>query len=118
MDQACEPSCRAQRDRQARARSRLAPGLLLALLTLLTARPANAEGLRMDEAIKLALSRNERARIAALRIDVASAQLERARAPFMPTVNFGYSSGVAGYPDRTGRSWTHGATLTATQPLL
>jgi outer membrane protein TolC len=118
MHQACQTPRRALRDHRGGALARLAPGLLVALLATMAPRPASADGLRMDDAIRLALDRNERARIAGLRVDVASAQLERARAPFLPTVNFGFSSGVAGYPDRSGRSWTHGATLTATQPLL
>jgi outer membrane protein TolC len=91
---------------------------MLTLGALLGARPARAEGLKLDEAIRQAIGNNERARIAALRVDIAAGQRERARAPFLPTVNFTGSSLVNAYADRTGSRWTHAAALTATQPLL
>ncbi len=125
MDHVCAPSCHpppppiSLAPRLLSCSPRRALGTLLALLALLGPRPAQAEGgLRLDEAIKQALLNNERARIAALRIDVATGQRERARAPFLPTVNFTASSLVNAYADRTGSMWTHAATLTATQPLL
>ena len=45
-------------------------------------------GLKFAEAIQLALTRNERARIADLNVVVADAAVEKARAGFLPVLNF------------------------------
>jgi outer membrane protein TolC len=45
-----------------------------------------AASLRLEEAVRLALARNERAQISDLQVTVAEAGVERARAGFLPTV--------------------------------
>ncbi len=68
-------------------RSRLFLGLVAAILGLLVlcdASRADQAGLTVEEAIRLALTRNERARIAEQRVTAASARVDRARAFFFP----------------------------------
>lgn len=99
-------------------RVRLAPGLLVSLLALVLTTPASAFAMSIDDAIRLALKGNERARIAELRIEQASGSVERARGSFLPQLTLGANSQMHGYEDRSGRLWSHSATLTATQPLI
>ncbi len=66
------------------------PGGLVAV-TLFVTGPSRADGvdgapLRFTDAIRLALSRNERARITELNVAAAEAGVEKARAAFLPTV--------------------------------
>jgi len=77
--------------------------------------------LRIEQAVSLALSRNERARIADLNVTVASAAVDKARTAFLPTL------GVAGIytqkPDDVidpTKSHSYSATTSAvlSQPLL
>ena len=55
---------------------------LLALVVGLAPRVAAAEGLKLEDAVRLALQNNERAKKAPLRVNVADASLERARDAF------------------------------------
>ncbi|HEX4420018.1 MAG TPA: hypothetical protein VH165_19020, partial [Kofleriaceae bacterium] len=48
--------------------------------------PSGGPGLKLDDAIKLALTRNERAKIAALDIEVAAAGVDKARVAFLPVL--------------------------------
>jgi outer membrane protein TolC len=48
--------------------------------------PPEATGIRLADAVNLALTRNERARISDLNVAVAEANVERARAGFLPVV--------------------------------
>src|SRR5215472_1885802 len=64
-------------------------GLCAVLVTLpaaLSTLPARAQppGMTIQEAIQLALTRNERARISDLQVIVADAAVEKARAGFLP----------------------------------
>jgi outer membrane protein TolC len=79
---------------------------------------ASAEGLKIEDAVRLALENNERARKAPLRVEIAEGQLDRARDAFFPTI---IGAGVTVYrPDPPARSpnTTSSGTLTLSQPLL
>ena len=86
-------------------------------LALLWPTTGKAEGLTLESAVKLALSNNERARKAPLRVTVAEGQLERARDAFLPTLT---ASGSSTYrPDaRAGTNPASTGSLTLTQSLL
>jgi outer membrane protein TolC len=88
------------------------------VLTLLWSTTAAAEGFRIEDAVRLALQNNERAKKAPLRVEIAEGQLDRARDAFFPTL---IGSGVTVYkPDPPARSpsTTTSGSLTLSQPLL
>src|SRR5437764_11520377 len=60
----------------------------LAVAGVLVAAPVAAQNaeLRVEDAVTLAISRNERAKIADLNVTVAEAAVARARTAFLPTV--------------------------------
>ena len=75
-------------------------------------------GLRIADAVQLVLSRNERARISDLNVDVADAAVEKARAGFLPTLTFngndtGTAAVAAGQPHLVAQG-----SLVINQPLL
>jgi len=75
--------------------------------------------LRLEEAVQLALTRNERARISDLNVVVAEAAVERARAGFLPAVTALGSDQQHAYaataknPNNVGN-----ASLTVSQPII
>lgn len=75
-------------------------------------------GLRLEQAVKLALDNNERAKKAPLRVAQAEGQLDRARGAFYPTLTASGSGVYRFQEDRSGRSTTTSGTLTLNQPLL
>jgi outer membrane protein TolC len=84
---------------------------------------ARADELTLEAVIRLALSRNERARIADATVESADAAVSRARAGFLPTVSLSASETLRPYQvDRNGqtvaRSNSATAALTISQPLL
>jgi len=87
------------------------------VLTFLLPTTAAAEGLTIEDAVRLALQNNERARKAPLRVEIAEGQLERARDAFFPTL---VGSGVTTYKPDPGRnpSTTTSGALTLSQPLF
>lgn len=87
------------------------------LAATLQAAQARAD-LKIEEAIKASLDANERAQIAALRIQSARGQLERSRAAFFPTLTLGAGTSMTPYTDRSGRWRTTSTSLTLNQPLL
>lgn len=75
-------------------------------------------GLRIADAVQLALSRNERARISDLNVVVADAAVEKARTGFLPVLTFngndtGTAAVVAGQPHLVGQG-----SIVLNQPLL
>ncbi len=75
-------------------------------------------GLRLADAVQLALSRNERARISDLNVDVADAAVEKARAGFLPVLTFnGNDTGTAVVAATQPRLVAQGS-LVLNQPLL
>ncbi len=103
---------------------------LCALVRLLPAAAAAAEpspaatdptlaGLRLEQAVELALSRNERSRISDLNVVVAEAGVERARAAFLPVVTAVGSDQQHAYAaaDRNPNNIAN-ASLTVNQPIL
>lgn len=74
--------------------------------------------LTMEAAIKASLEVNERAQIAALRVQAARGQLERARSAFFPTLTLGAGTSMTPYSDRSGRWRSTSTSLTLNQPLL
>lgn len=84
---------------------------------------ARADALRLEDAVRLALSRNERAQVANLQIAVAEAGVSRARAGFLPVVTLGATELLRPYTvkrdDVTVVPWNSGAsTFTIAQPIL
>ncbi len=74
--------------------------------------------LRVEDAVRLALANNERAKKAPLRVEQAEGQLERARGAFLPTLTAGASQQFRFQEDRTGRSTSSAGTVTLTQPIV
>ena len=83
-----------------------------------TSRTALAEGLRIEDAVHLALQNNERARKAPLRTEVAEGQLDRARDAFLPTLVANGASTLKPDPPAKTPALTNSGTLTLSQPLL
>lgn len=106
------------------ARRVLTIGLLA--LALLGPRLARAEDLSLQEVIRLALARNERAQVARLTLVTADAAVVRARAAFLPSINLAASESLNPYPASTTRSGvtttgeccSAAGSLTINQPLL
>jgi outer membrane protein TolC len=85
-------------------------------LVLTCPKVAAADGLRLEDAVRLALQNNERAQKAPLRVAVAEAQLEHARDSFLPTL--GASGSSTYHPVTRGPDLSSNGALTLTQPLL
>jgi outer membrane protein TolC len=83
---------------------------------------ASADPLRLEDAVRLALENNERARKAPLRVDVAEGQLDRARDAFFPTLTAQGAGTWNPNADPNARtpqkSITSSGTLVLNQPLL
>jgi outer membrane protein TolC len=69
--------------------SRLKPALSIAVVLTCTLARAQSGPLRLEDAVHLALTRNERARIADLQVTVSRAGVERALAGFLPVLTAG-----------------------------
>jgi outer membrane protein TolC len=80
--------------------------------------PAQEAPLKIEDAIRLALTNNERALKAPLRIETAVGQLDKARTAFYPTLIAGGSGTYTSIADKTGRSTTTSGTVTLSQPLI
>lgn len=94
---------------------------LLALVATLAPRVASAQAadLRLEEAVRLALTRNERARIAELNTDVAEAAVEKARAAFLPALTLNANDTQHAYAtSRTQPSNVGTGNVTLNQPLV
>jgi outer membrane protein TolC len=89
---------------------------VLFLCTLAFASRARATPLRLEDAVRLALQNNERAKKAPLRVEVAESQVARARDAFFPTLVAAGSSIY--HPVTKGPSTSSSGTLTLTQPIL
>jgi outer membrane protein TolC len=72
----------------------------------------------MEDAIRLALTNNERAQKAPLRVETAEGQVDRARTAFFPTLSANGSGAWNATEDRSGRSITTSGTVTLTQPII
>lgn len=95
----------------------------VALLTVaLAPRAAHADpaatGLRLEDAVREAATRNERARKAPFRVEQAAGQRERARDAFLPSLTAGGTATLNGTEDRNGNIGQASGTLTLQQPLL
>ena len=77
--------------------------------------PAAGPALRLDQAIQLALTRNERARIAELDVAIADAGVAKARVAFLPIL--AASGNDTLHPRDTPRDTANGA-LTVNQPVF
>jgi outer membrane protein TolC len=76
------------------------------------------EQLRMEDAIRLALTNNERAQKAPLRVEAAEGQVDRARTAFFPSLTAAGSGTWSATEDRSGRSTTTSGTVTLAQPIV
>jgi outer membrane protein TolC len=92
--------------------------LLVLPLAILWPAAANADGLRLEDAVRLALQNNERAQKAPLRVETAEGQLQRARDAFFPTLTGSGSSTYKPDPPSRSPNLTTSGTLTLNQPLL
>lgn len=91
----------------------------LVFCVLLWPQSARAEeALDLAGAVKLALSGNERALQAPMRVGAAEGQLARARSAFLPSLVANGTATLRPPDDRTGRIFSSGATLTLSQPIL
>jgi outer membrane protein TolC len=78
-----------------------------------------ASGISLTDAVRLALARNERSKLAALDVVSAEASVHKARAAFLPTVSVGASHVLRPIDATEDRRWTAtNGTLTVNQPLL
>jgi outer membrane protein TolC len=92
-------------------------GLLLPGAVAVAGPPPAAYSLTLDQAVQLTVSRNERAKISDLNVDVADAAVEKAFATFLPSL-VGTASGVQHATVVRPPSNSGTAGLTVTQPLL
>lgn len=72
----------------------------------------------MEDAIRLALTNNERAQKAPLRVEAAEGQVDRARTAFFPSLTAAGSGTWSATEDRSGRSTTTSGTVTLAQPIV
>jgi len=77
---------------------------------------ARADELSLEGAVQRALKTHERAKVAALDVEIAEANVESARSDFLPSLTLGAQATVA--PDPDGRYVTGNGTLTLHQPIL
>jgi outer membrane protein TolC len=77
--------------------------------------PPAAPALRLDQAVQLALTRNERAQVAELDVVIADAGVAKARGAFLPVLSAGGNGTL--HPRDTPRSTANGA-LTLNQPVF
>ena len=81
--------------------------------------PASGSGLHLEEAVQLALTRNERPKISDLNVVVADAAIERARSAFLPVLSAAGSdqqhtyAATAKNPNNLGN-----ASVTVNQPIV
>jgi outer membrane protein TolC len=80
--------------------------------------PAAAGALRLDDAVHLALTRNERARISDLNVVVAEAAVEKARAAFLPLLTAQGSDVQHAYAADRGPNNIGTGNVTLTQSVL
>ncbi|HEX4446008.1 MAG TPA: TolC family protein [Polyangiaceae bacterium] len=79
---------------------------------------AGGSGLRFEDAVQLALTRNERAKISDLNVVVADAAVEKARTGFLPLLTFnGNDTGTGVLAPNQPRLVANGS-LVLTQPIL
>jgi outer membrane protein TolC len=74
--------------------------------------------MRMEDAIRLALTNNERAQKTPLRLETAEGQLDKARTAFFPTLTAGAAGTWSAVADKSGRSVTESGTVTLSQPII
>ena len=74
--------------------------------------------LTLQQAIDLALAKNERALKAPARVDAAVGGVDRARSAFLPTLTASGNGTWSSIADRNGRNFAGDGTLTLNQPLV
>jgi outer membrane protein TolC len=97
--------------------------LLVLAVVLLYAHESGAQSLTLANAVQLALTRNERSRIAELNVESADAAVDKARAAFLPSLSMGATETLRPYQVEqnnkvVGRTNAANATLTLSQPLF
>ncbi|RYZ66468.1 MAG: TolC family protein, partial [Proteobacteria bacterium] len=92
--------------------------ITISILTLVPGR-ASAAGLRLEEALRLAMEHNERAAQAKLRIDAAEGSVIRARAAFLPSLTVGGTASASDQrADRGQDTWSTSGNASLSQPLI
>lgn len=98
---------------------RTAIGIALLTSAFLWSPPGHAAGVTLNEAVRLALARNERSTIAALSVVSSDAAVQRARAGFLPTVSVGASESLKPIEASQDKKYTAAnAALTLNQPIV
>jgi outer membrane protein TolC len=97
--------------------------IALTMLATSVSRAGHAEEMTLAQVVRLALARNERARIADDAVASAEAGISRARAGFLPTVSLGASETLRPYTEvQNGRTVVRSnaasGALTLSQPLI
>ncbi len=94
-------------------------GIALLSCAVVWSRPSDAAGISLAQAVRAALARNERSQIAALSVVSADANVQRARAGFLPTIAVGGTAQLKPIEASEGKKYENSAaTLTLTQPLV
>ncbi|HEX3595415.1 MAG TPA: TolC family protein [Polyangiaceae bacterium] len=93
---------------------------LTLVLSFVTCAPSSrADVVSLSDAVRLALARNERSKIANLQVVSAEAAVHRARAGFLPTLSLGASESLKPIDGADDRKWTSAnGTLTLNQPIV
>jgi outer membrane protein TolC len=112
-------SCRVNRDLLVLVVS-VAVGLLGRTAPARAQSQSPAPALQLEDAVHLALTRNERAKIALLQVAVSRAGVERARSGFLPVLTVGGNDAVRPERDNSPTAPINVATASATltQPIL
>jgi outer membrane protein TolC len=97
--------------------------VVLTLVSMLAPRSSRAEEMTLAQIVRLALARNERARIADAAVTSADAAVSRARAGFLPTLSLGATETLRPYTvEQNGRTVVRSnaasGSLTLSQPLV
>jgi outer membrane protein TolC len=98
---------------------RIVIGLTLLASAFLWSPSGHAAGVTLNEAVRLALARNERSTIAALSVVSADAAVQKARAGFLPTVSVGASESIKPIEASQDKKYSAAnAAVTLNQPIV
>lgn len=94
-------------------------GLTIAFLFLTETTASFAQAtLRLEDAVRMAIANNERAKKATYRGEAAQGQLERARGAFFPTLVAGGTASLRPEEEKDATRTSVGGTVTLSQPIL
>lgn len=100
------------------ARAQTSPAAPTATASPAAPAPSAATGLTLNDAVQLTLTRNERAKISDLNVEVADAAVQKAFTAFLPLLTATGSDALQNYTSRGAPNDVGNAALTLNQPLL